>query len=629
MHGTVTSAEKQGERRSAPAHRRDIDGLRALAILPVLLFHTHVPGFSGGYVGVDIFFVISGFLITGIIAREIDAGRFSIIGFYERRFRRIMPALVVMILTVLGLSAWLYLSGDLEGVPKSALAATLFASNLWFFTDTGYFAGGADVKPLLHTWSLAVEEQFYIGFPVLLLLVARLAPKWRTAIIWTLAGASLALCIAMRRDASGFAFYLLPTRGWELFAGSLLALGAVGPIRQQLLREAVASAGLAAILYAVICFDRQTLFPGAAALIPVLGTAALILCAPGTWMGRLLGAAPLVGIGLISYSLYLWHWPFIVLAEYATDLPLHGPLRILVIFAAFAAAWLSWRFIERPFRDRSRVTARGIFAFTGLSILLLCGLSAALIHAGPWPERFSRAVLAQVAGRTDISPERGRCHDSFMRKSAPCTLGAAVEPDAMLWGDSHGVELAYALSEEMRAKGRAIIQRTTSSCPPVLGYQAKDPRCAQANDATFAALKGGPAIRTVYLAAFWANGDFDTPAFVAQLDITIRKIRAMGRHVVIIGPVPPQPFDVPRHLAHLVQRSDLHDAHGVDRRSVEARTVLLRGAFDRWQRRGVKLIDPMAELCGPQWCVIERNGRPLYFDSHHLSITGARLVLGR
>ena len=190
----------------AGRYRRDIDGLRAIAILPVLLFHAHAPGFSGGYVGVDIFFVISGFLITGIIAREVDEQRFSLVHFYERRFRRIMPALSLMILAVLAAACWLYLPGDIEGVPKSALAATLFASNLWFFTDTGYFAGGADVKPLLHTWSLAVEEQFYIGFPILLMLVARFAAHWRSLIVGAIAAISLALAIALQRDTSGFTF---------------------------------------------------------------------------------------------------------------------------------------------------------------------------------------------------------------------------------------------------------------------------------------------------------------------------------------------------------------------------------------------------------------------------------------
>lgn len=611
-------------------YRRDIDGLRALAILPVLLFHAHVPGFGGGYVGVDIFFVISGYLITGIIAREVDEGRFSLARFYERRFRRIVPALGLMILVVLGLSALLYLPGDLEGVPRSALAATLFASNLWFFTDTGYFAGGADVKPLLHTWSLAVEEQYYIGFPILLMIIARFAPRWRMGVVVAIAAGSLTLSIAMQRDTSGFAFYLLPTRAWELFAGALLALGAVPALRVRWLREGVAWGGIAAIALAVACYDRDTLFPGFAALAPVLGAAALIHSAPGTSAGRVLGWSPLVGVGLVSYSLYLWHWPVIVFTEYATDMAVAGWTCMAVIAGSVIAAILSWRFVERPFRDSQAMPARTIFRFTGATMALLCGLSLALLAAGPWPSRFAPTVLAQAAGRSDISPERKRCHDIFARGAAPCVLGAAGAPDALLWGDSHGVELAYALALEAKAQGRALVQRTTSSCPPVLGYDApKDARCAAANRAAFAALRADPAIRRVYLAAFWANGDFDDPGFVARLDRTIAAIRAEGREVVLIGPVPPQPFDVPRRLAHLARAGRLAQTEGVARSWVDGRTVHLRALFARWQARGVQLIDPVAALCDARHCAIERDGKPLYFDSHHLSVAGARLVIAR
>jgi peptidoglycan/LPS O-acetylase OafA/YrhL len=616
-------------RLSAPAirYRRDIDGLRAIAILPVLLFHAHVPGFSGGYVGVDIFFVISGFLITGIIAREVDTDGFSLTRFYERRFRRIMPALSLMILVVLGCAAWLYLPGDLESVPRSALAATLFASNLWFFTDTGYFSGGADVKPLLHTWSLAVEEQYYIGFPILLMLLTRFAPRWRTAAIAALAVGSLALAIAMQRDTSGFTFYLLPTRAWELFAGALLALGAIPTLRSRWLKEVVSGCGLAAIVFAVIAYDRTTVFPGVTALAPVLGAAALIHAAPGTRIGAILGWRPMVGVGLISYSLYLWHWPLIVFTEYATDMPLAGITRVAVIAAALLAGMLSWRFVERPFRDSHRMPARAIFRLTGAAMALLCALSLALMAMGGWPTRFAAPVLAQMAGQSDFAPTRKQCHDSFMRGASPCLLGAPVAPDAMLWGDSHGVELAYALSLKAHSQHRALIERTTSSCPPVLDYQAKDPRCAAANRAAFDAIRANPALRRIYLAAFWANGDFDDPAFVAKLDRTIAAIRAQGRQVVLIGPVPPQPFDVPRRLAHLAQAGRIDTAQGVDRAWVDARTGHLRALFRRWQARGVTLIDPVVALCSSGPCAIEHNGKPLYFDSHHLSVAGARRVV--
>jgi peptidoglycan/LPS O-acetylase OafA/YrhL len=614
--GTSVSGAKQLR------YRRDIDGLRALAILPVLLFHAHVPSFSGGYVGVDIFFVISGYLITGIIAREVDAGRFSLAHFYERRFRRIIPALGLVILAVLGLAAWLYLPGDLEGVPKSALAATLFASNLWFFTDTGYFAGGADVKPLLHTWSLAVEEQYYIGFPILLMLCARFAPRRRTMIVGALAALSLALAIAMQRDTSGFTFYLLPTRAWELFAGALLALGAMPDIRARWLRETLAWVGLASIAFATMAYDRNTVFPGVTALAPVLGAAALLHCAPGTSAGRLLALPPFVGVGLISYSLYLWHWPFIVFTEYATDGDLSGWTRMGVIAASLVAAILSWRFVERPFRDSKRMPARTIFVLTGATMAGLCLLSGLLLAAGPWPQRFDAQTLRMAAGRSDISPDRKACHDTYARGAAPCALGVGGEPKAMLWGDSHGVELSRALSRRQR-----LIEWTTSSCPPVLGYDLpKDPRCARSNRAAFETIRATPGLRRVYLAAFWASDPIDDPAFLAKLDRTIAALEALHREVVLIGPAPPQDVDVPRRLAHLARAGRLAGAQGVDRATVEARIAPLRAQFTDWRRRGVQVIEPMDALCDAHRCAIIRNGRPLYFDSHHLSMAGATII---
>jgi peptidoglycan/LPS O-acetylase OafA/YrhL len=533
-----------------------------------------------------------------------------------------------MILAVLGAAAWLYLPGDLEGVPRSALAATLFASNLWFFTDTGYFAGGADVKPLLHTWSLAVEEQYYIGFPLLLLLLARFAPRWRMEVVAGIAATSLALGLAMQRDTSGFAFYLPATRAWELLAGSLLALGAVPAIRARWLRESVAALGLAAIAAAVALYDRTTPFPGLAALPPVLGAAALIHAAPGTQVGRLLALPPLVGVGLISYSLYLWHWPLIVFTEYARDAPLAGATRLIVIAAPLLTAFASWRWVERPFRDAAAVPGRAVFRFTAGAMALLCGLSLGLIAMGGWPGRFPAQALTPMAAQQDFSPARKACHDSFMRKAAPCVLGAAARPDALLWGDSHGVEFAYALSLRARAEGRSLIERTTSSCPPVLGYEATDPRCAAANRAAFAAIRDDPAIARVYLAAFWANGDFDRPDFVAKLDRTVAALRQAGKAVTIIGPVPPQPFDVPRRLTHLALDSRSAAGEGVSRAMVDARTVRLRALFDRLRAQGVTIIDPMARLCDARRCAIVHHGAPLYFDSHHPSLTAAKWIIG-
>jgi peptidoglycan/LPS O-acetylase OafA/YrhL len=591
--------------------------------VPVLLFHAHVPGLPGGYVGVDIFFVISGYLITGIISREMDQRRFSLLRFYERRARRILPALALMIVVVLAAAAWLYLPGDFEGVPRSALAATLSLSNLYFYATTGYFAGGADTKPLLHTWSLAVEEQFYLAFPLLLMLVARFLSRWRTAILTVAALASLALSVAMAHDISGFAFYLPATRAWELLAGGLLALGAVPPIRGRIAREGLPLAGLGAIACAIILFDRDTPFPGSAALLPVLGAASLLHAAPGTMAGRLLSLPPLRWVGLISYSLYLWHWPVIVFAEYATDTALSGWRAAGAIALAVLLATLSWRVVERPFRDSRNIPTAALFRMAGGAITALVALALAMIASGPWASRFSPSVLALAAASGDVSPMRKACHDTALRGAEPCLLGSDGPPTAILWGDSHGVEMAYALSRQTR-----LMQVTTSSCPPVLDWgAAKDRRCATANRATFDMIRADKRLTTVYLAAFWGSGQFADPAALALLDRTIAALRAQKRAVLIIGAVPPQHFDVPRRLAHLVRAARLDSAAGRDPAPFRSETAGLRALFARWQAHGVQLIDPMDALCDDRECRIIADGRPLYFDSHHLSVTGARYVL--
>jgi peptidoglycan/LPS O-acetylase OafA/YrhL len=582
-------------------YRADIDGLRAVAILPVLLFHAGVPGFGGGYVGVDVFFVISGFLITSIIAREIDEGRFSILRFYERRARRIMPALTAVIAAVLAVSAILYLPQDFALVPRSALAAIGFVSNLLFFTETGYFQGGAETKPLLHTWSLAVEEQFYIGFPVLLLLVARFVPAWRIAVVAGIAILSFAIAVATQSDGSGFAFYWLPPRAWELFVGALLALGAVPAIKARPVREVAAWCGLAAIAAAVLLYDSKTVFPGVAALPPVLGAAALLHCAPGTAAGRLLSTRALTFIGLISYSLYLWHWPVAVFTQYATDAPLGGWTSVAVIAASVALATLSWRFVEQPFRRPSNLGSAAVLRRFAVAMAALGVVSAGMMSAGGWPGRFDPQVVRLANASTDVSPMR----------------------------DSHGVELAYAVSAIARSQGRSLIQRTHSSCPPVLGYEAPgDPRCAAANRQVFDSIRRDRGIGTVYLAAFWASQAYGSPSFLVQFDRTIAALVGEKRRVVIFGPVPPNSFDVPRRLAHLAAQGRIASARGQSRAEMEERTRAVRAVMSKWEQDGVRVIDPIAALCGPEICDIIRSGAPLYFDSHHLSVAGAELVVG-
>lgn len=609
---------------SHTSYRPDIDGLRAIAVLAVLFYHANVPGFCGGFVGVDIFFVISGYLITGILVREMGEGSFTLRRFYERRARRILPALFAVSAFVLAGASWLYLPGDFETVAPSVLAAILFSSNLWFFTQSGYFQADAESLPMLHSWSLGVEEQFYIVFPVLLIVLHRIAPKWRTLVVIALALASLAWAVGKQGDTDGFAFYMLPTRAWELLAGAILALHSVPQPARTWQRELLCGAAFAAIAWAVLTYDKATPFPGLAAMPPVLAAAVLIHCAPGTRAAAVLSNRGAVWIGLISYSLYLWHWPLIVFWRYAQDAALSGWQPLLAIALSLAAGWASWRYIEQPFRNHRAFPAKRLWVTCALSAVLLGGVAGALAIKGSWPERFDPQAVRYAEAAHDISPVHDACITNRAQgHDAACVLGAKAEPSALIWGDSHGVELAWAMGERLRDRGSALVQRTRASCPPALGYHdPRDPACRIFNDDVFAQVAQSPQIQTVYLTAFWAKDSYRDTRVDEQLDDTIRRLNSAGKHVVIIGPVPPQTSPVPRRLA-------LHgpQASTTTRSAFDRQTRWFTRHYPRWQTAGVRIVEPAARLFDGDKSVIVADGRPLYFDAHHLSLAGARYVL--
>lgn len=341
-------------------NRRDIDGLRALAVLPVVLFHFGFTTFSGGFVGVDVFFVISGFLITSILFREITVQRFSFLDFWGRRARRILPALTLVVVVTLALGWLLLTAKDLSDLGRTIRYQSLFISNILFMREDGYFEPASDLKPLLHTWSLAVEEQYYIFFPLMMVLLMRYVRHWRWMLFAVLL-VSFGLNIVYIERRPEFAFFSLPTRAWELLCGAMLAvLPAAKHAPRLWVRQTVGLAGLAAVLLAVFTFDKTTVFPGWAALLPVLGTTALIWSgARGpTLAGQLLSLRPMVWIGLLSYSLYLWHWPIYV---YANAISIDGiqPLEAVGWIAlAVALAWLSLRYVELPFREKRVFASR-------------------------------------------------------------------------------------------------------------------------------------------------------------------------------------------------------------------------------------------------------------------------------
>lgn len=469
-------------------YRAEIDGLRALAIVPVVLYHAGFPVFGGGFVGVDVFFVISGYLITTIIAEDLAKGRFSLWDFYLRRARRILPALLLVMLVSLPFCwAWM-MPRDLVAFSKSLLAVLTFTSNFYFWQETGYFETTAHLQPLLHSWSLAVEEQFYILFPFLMLLI------WRRGPGWILAGLMLVSLVlaewALEHDA-GAAFFLLPFRAWELLAGASVALylrHRTAPLLAPFGREVLAGLGVLLIAGAVLGVSGGARFPGVAALPPVIGTVLVILFArEGGWVCRALAAGPLVRVGLISYGFYLWHQPVFALVTHR-----FGPVAFAdwagwLILLAFLLALLGHRFVEEPFRRR--VSAKMLGLSIGVSVIVVIGFGLVIhdqaddhprsVPSFTWALKHADPELLRYVERKDV---RMACGAEDALGVSRCSFGAAAaKPTLVLWGDSLAGALLHGMDRMAREKGLAGVAFIANGCPPILGLSnARVPTCAGA-----------------------------------------------------------------------------------------------------------------------------------------------------
>jgi len=390
-------------------YRAEIDGLRAFAVLPVILFHAGFNLFSGGFVGVDVFFVISGYLITTILIEENENNKFSLIKFYERRARRILPALFFMILVCIPFS-WLWmLPSQAKDFSQSVVAVILFASNILFWMESGYFDESSEEKPLLHTWSLAVEEQYYILFPVFLFLAWRHSKGKIFWLMFALSVISLSLSEWGWRNNATANFYLAPSRAWELLAGSMAAF----IVRKRGVRsnESLSIIGFLAILFSIVVYDEDTPFPSLYSLVPVVGVVLVVLFADKkTCVAKILSNRVFVSVGLISYSAYLWHQPFFAFARIKS---IEEPGYIVfscLIFATFLMAYLSWKYVEQPFRNKLRFSAKYIFSFSAFSSVLFIVIgSIGYVTNGFEKYRFSEEQLS-VFNTALSSPLRSKCH---------------------------------------------------------------------------------------------------------------------------------------------------------------------------------------------------------------------------
>jgi peptidoglycan/LPS O-acetylase OafA/YrhL len=622
----------------SPHIRLDIQGLRAIAVLSVVIFHAWPTALPGGYIGVDVFFVISGYLISSILIKDIERDRFSIVEFYRRRIARIFPALFLMLASVAAVG-WLVLTpAELKELGRILVSTIFFASNIDFWLLTGYFDGAADLKPLLHTWSLAVEEQFYIVYPPLLyLLFSRLGRHRVTQL--AIGGVVLGLAfseLAVHRWPTA-AYFLAPARAFELLIGCALACGGPRAVPPRL--AATASAlGLALILGPLLFYANATPFPGVAAAIPTLGTALVIGAGSSAQPAgnRLISSLPMRFFGNISYSFYLWHWPVLAYARNLYGLELPPLVAAGSVLLAVLLSVGSYHLVEQPVLKRQLPTAM-CFKYGALADFGALALAALFTLGQGLPSRFTPEVHALFEARNDFNARRVQCHNDAGRPipyARNCVYGApGVPPDLAVWGDSHGTELVAALGDQARLAHRAILQITASACPPALGFRSKErPHCAELNQQTLEGLQGDPRIQTVLLVANPAR--YDESQLEHGFQETVQRLSAAGKKIILTSAIPVMTQDPPSFIGRAQSLSQDLETLGRPRRAFEQETRSWQTFLQTLQARyQTQYFDPSTALCDDSVChMYRRDTGVLYFNSDHLSLKGAAFAtqeLGR
>jgi peptidoglycan/LPS O-acetylase OafA/YrhL len=649
-------------RTASPGYLPFIDGLRAVAVLGVICFHFNLGIVTGGYVGVDVFFVLSGYLITNLIEARLQSRNFSFAQFYERRARRILPGLLLMGFLSAMAALVLFVPHDLREFSTSLWGTAFFYSNVLFEQAAGYFAAPLSTIPLLHTWSLAVEEQFYLLFPPLLYGIhaaLRNSPRARWLAAGILFVASLSYGILLMGANPARAFYLLPPRAWELLAGGLIALLPSRAGLPRLSAELLSVVGAICIGGSFVLFDRNTPFPGTAALLPCLGTVLVIVSNVDnrTWLGALLAQRSLAYIGLISYGLYLYHWPILTFARYYLDRELNTNETVAALVGTLALAMLSFHGIENPLRSGVWLKSRGrVFAVAacGLAALGLAGIVG--VNMDGFPARFSGAALAYAQGERDRWPW-AKCMPALERLTAKdvCRVGvAAAAPAFLVWGDSHAAALAPGVDSRAKTLGLAGWVVGYSRCPSLLGaapmrHAQGDFPCAAIADKVMALIRDQH-IRHVLLVSRWdtyisgwERGGVETAqdltisytdggvtytgaeAFTRALDQTVRRLQAMDVDVWLMEQVPPQLVLVPSALAKAVYLGRDPLALRRPLADVEIRRAAAEAAFNELHRIAqVSFIDPAKTFCpNREPCAIAAQGHALYEDNNHLTAYGA------
>jgi len=617
-------------------YRTDIDGLRALAVLAVLFFHAHL-GVSGGFVGVDIFFVISGYLITGLILQDLENGRFKILEFWARRVRRILPAMTVLILSCLAVGWCLLLPVDFKELGQSVVAQALLVSNLYFERHSGYFAEPSELMPLLHTWTLAVEEQFYLLFPLFLIVLDRFSHRVRISAICMLGAASFCLSVYCSYFHQAVNFFFLPTRACELTAGALLATLSTRGESPRWQKECASWVGLLAILYADFFYTSETRFPGTAAILPCGGAALIIWSNTGTptSIGTLLALPPLVFIGLISYSLYLWHWPVLAFARYWALEPISVSGRLLLLLISAILAVLSWKYVETPFRKRTIFKSRDqilIFGALTTVVLLFAGFTIQKLQGLPF--RFPAQAQVYASYRDDRGfRDELTLEDALNGDFVELGSGNKHVPIKLfVWGDSHAMAVLSILDILCKENGVRGVAATHSSTAPALDYESTGEWSLKEesipyNNSVIKYIEDNR-IKNVILAAKWAVYENDNLQFNRPVLKTIKALKNSGARVWILLDVPRPGLDVPRALALsvILHPQKLDDFTFPPNYYQEDRIAQDR-IFQDISPSDATILDPARFFISSEnRLIVVEGGKSLYFDDHHLSVAGAMKV---
>lgn len=666
-----------------PCYRKDIDGLRAIAVLAVVGFHAFPDCVEGGFVGVDIFFVISGYLISSIIFINLQKNRFSFIEFYFRRIRRIFPSLFLVLISSLLLGWFALLPDEYMQLGKHIAAGASFVSNFILWNESGYFGNTAENKPLLHLWSLGIEEQFYILFPLLIWASWKIRVNFLTVSVLA-ATISFIFNIAYVEIDTSSTFYLPQTRFWELLLGSILSSASlqiknylpsniilqlscwlssnkfIYKISSNAVQNSKSVLGNLLILIAFFVTTKEKNFPGWWAVLPTLGAVLVISAGENAWLNRtILSNRGLVLVGLISFPLYLWHWPLLTAARIIEgDMPALV-IRLAAVFLSFILAWLTYHLIEVPIRFGKCFTEITVALIVLMGCLGGVGYYVKINHGIPlraYPQSAARYLIT-----TPMTNRQSECFEIpyayTIASNWYCHLGwPTKEPSMFAYGDSHALSLLPAIERYASETNTKILFTGTSGCPPLLGIQAqrggeniKKYNCEKLNNRIFEHVKSTK-IKSVILAARWtyytggttrpkelsvislhasrpATKENSIDSFIVSLRYTIEKYNSIGVHVFLIDDIPQQIFDPASALKKSRTVSDdAINKHAIPRSAHISNQAFVFNEINKYKSKAVSIINLDNILCREDICPLVYDGKFLYFDDDHLSVAGAELI---